>query len=54
MNAVIALVEVPAERGSSTLLDCTQHSALLSAGRVLLQKCFAVPLYQIGDFKRWP
>jgi hypothetical protein len=36
MSAVITLVEVPAERGCSTLLDCTQHSTLLSAGRMRL------------------
>ena len=36
MSALIALVEMPAERGCSTLLDCAQHSTLGSAGRMLL------------------
>jgi hypothetical protein len=36
MSAVIAHVEVPSERRSSALLDCSQHSTLRPAGRVRL------------------
>jgi hypothetical protein len=56
MGAAIALVNVTAERRSSTLDDGTHRSALLAGGPVtkLLEESFAVPPDHIGDFKPWP
>jgi len=56
MPAPIALLDVTAECGRTTLNNCTQDAALLTASpvTVLLEESFDVPPNHIGDFKGWP